>query len=143
MRFPIHIATDMMSWQLRNWRRGNARYPCVLLLGPLQPCTRAWPWCSPERSSGCPKDALGHVRGTRGGRGVEGIVTGRGDRWAAVGEARFLHRDEPRRQFQRVLELSKRYPSSSTPLFLQFAAGQRDSPCTPWGTPTRTPKGWK
>src|SRR5262249_23828683 len=47
------------------------------------------------------------------------------------------------RQFQRVLELSKRYPISSTPLFLQFAAGQRDYPCTPWGTPTRTPKGWK
>ena len=25
----------------------------------------------------------------------------------------------------------------------QFAAGQRDYPCTPWGNPTRTPKGWK
>ena len=24
MRFPVHIATDMMTWQLRNWWRGNA-----------------------------------------------------------------------------------------------------------------------
>jgi hypothetical protein len=29
------------------------------------------------------------------------------------------------------------------PLFLQFAAGKRDYPCTPWGNPTRTPRGWK
>ena len=26
MRFPVHIATDMITWQLRNWRRGNRRY---------------------------------------------------------------------------------------------------------------------
>jgi len=37
-----------------------------------------------------------------------------------------------------------RYPKiSSTPLFLEFAAGLRDYPCTPWGNPTYTPKGWK
>ena len=32
---------------------------------------------------------------------------------------------------------------ASTPLFLEFAAGLRDYPCTPWGNPTYTPKGWK
>ena len=55
----------------------------------------------------------------------------------------FLLRDEIQTKFKRVLELSKRYKINSTPLFLQFAAGQRDYPCTPWGNPTRTPKGWK
>ena len=41
------------------------------------------------------------------------------------------------------MELSKRYRFYSTPLFLEFAAGLRDYPCTPWGNVTRTPKGWK
>jgi hypothetical protein len=46
-------------------------------------------------------------------------------------------------QFKQVLELSKKYRLYSTPLFLQFAAGERDYPCTPWGNVTRTPLGWK
>ena len=60
------------------------------------------------------------------------------------GEDHFLlPRRDRTQKFTRVLELAKRYPVSSTPLFLEFAAGQRDYPCTPWGNPTRTPKGWK
>ena len=27
MRFPIHITTDMMKWQAKNWWRGNAALP--------------------------------------------------------------------------------------------------------------------
>ena len=58
MRFPIHIATDMMKWQLRNWWRGNARYPSVLMLEPLHTCNLACLGCSPERYSGDLKDRL-------------------------------------------------------------------------------------
>ena len=42
-----------------------------------------------------------------------------------------------------MLELSERYNISLTPMFLEFAAGERDYPCTPWGNVTRTPFGWK
>ena len=58
MRFPIHIATDMLSWQLRNWRRGNQRYPYVLMLEPLHTCNLACLGCSPERYSGDLRDRL-------------------------------------------------------------------------------------
>ena len=75
--------------------------------------------------------------------GVDGMLLSPGYHYEAITEDHFLHREETHQKFQRVLELSKRYPISSTPLFLEFAAGQRDYPCTPWGNPTRTPKGWK
>jgi hopanoid biosynthesis associated radical SAM protein HpnH len=75
--------------------------------------------------------------------GVDGMLLSPGYHYETIKEDRFLHREETHRQFTRVLELAKRYRVASTPLFLEFAAGKRDYPCTPWGNPTRTPKGWK
>jgi hypothetical protein len=42
-----------------------------------------------------------------------------------------------------VLEISKKYKLTSTPMFLEFAAGLRDYKCSPWSTVTYTPNGWK
>ena len=58
MRFPLHIATDMMKWQLKNWAQGNQRYPYVLMLEPLHTCNLACLGCSPERYNGDLKDRL-------------------------------------------------------------------------------------
>ena len=58
MRFPVHIMTDMLRWKLRNWARGNRRYPYVLMLEPLHTCNLACLGCSPERYSGDLKDRL-------------------------------------------------------------------------------------
>ena len=77
------------------------------------------------------------------GLGVDGILISPGYHYEKLSGEHFMYRDEIHRKFRRVLELAARYPISSTPLFLQFAAGLRDYPCTPWGNPTRTPKGWK
>src|SRR6185369_3197222 len=77
------------------------------------------------------------------GLGVDGILLSPGYRYEKVAGDHFMYRDEIHRKFRGVLALAERYPISSTPLFLQFAAGLREYPCTPWGTPTRTPKGWK
>jgi len=77
------------------------------------------------------------------GLGVDGILLAPGYHYEKLGGDHFMYRDEIHRKFERVLALAERYPISSTPLFLQFAAGKRDYPCTPWGNPTRTPKGWK
>src|SRR5262249_30465067 len=52
MRFPLHIATDMMRWQLRNLWAGNTRVPVVLMLEPLPTCNLACIGCSPQRYSG-------------------------------------------------------------------------------------------
>jgi hopanoid biosynthesis associated radical SAM protein HpnH len=76
---------------------------------------------------------------------VDAILISPGYHYEALeGRGHFLFRDEIHAKFGRVLELAERYPKiSSTPLFLQFAAGKRDYPCTPWGNPTFTPNGWK
>jgi hopanoid biosynthesis associated radical SAM protein HpnH len=58
MRFPVHIMTDMVGWQLRNWWRGQTRYPYVLMLEPLYTCNLACIGCSPERYNGDLKDRL-------------------------------------------------------------------------------------
>jgi hopanoid biosynthesis associated radical SAM protein HpnH len=264
MRFPLHITTDMLKWQLRNWRQNNRRYPYVLMLEPLHTCNLACIGCSPERYSGDLKDRLSledclravddagapvvsicggeptiypelaelvegiiarkrhiylctnallldrfytrgrphkrlsinvHLDGMRqthdlvtardgvfdkavemikegkrrgysvltnttiyretdmaeieemcaflAGLGVDGILLSPGYHYEKIKEHRFLFKNEVHEKFERVLALAGRYPIASTPLFLQFAAGHRDYPCTPWGNPTRTPKGWK
>ena len=48
-----------------------------------------------------------------------------------------------RDKFRRILEISDRYPLASTPMFLEFVAGLRDYPCSPWSTVTFTVNGWK
>src|SRR5947208_2869211 len=58
MRFPLHIATDMMRWQLKNWWAGNQHVPVVLMLEPLHTCNLACIGCSPERYTGDLKDRL-------------------------------------------------------------------------------------
>ena len=77
--------------------------------------------------------------------GVQGILVSPGYHYEKItgGEEHFMFREEIEKKFKRVLQLSKSYAISSTPLFLEFAAGLRDYPCTPWGNPTRTPRGWK
>lgn len=264
MRFPLHIMTDMLRWKFHNWRRGQRRYPYVLMLEPLHTCNLACLGCSPERYSGDLKDRLSldqclaavdeagapvvsicggeptiypelselidgivarrrhiylctnglllhrfferghphrrlsinvHLDGMqtthdmitdRAGVfdkaieqireakrlgyhvctnttvyretdiaeieemfrflqsvGVDGMLISPGYHYAPLNGEHFMYREEIHKKFTRVLELSTRYRLYSTPLFLQFAAGQRDYSCTPWGNPTRTPKGWK
>ena len=77
------------------------------------------------------------------GIGVDGMLISPGYHYETLEANHFLFRDEIHQKFKRVLALSKKYRLYSTPLFLQFAAGQREYPCTPWGNPTFTPKGWK
>ena len=41
MRYPAHIATDMMKWQLANWWHGTERVPVVLMPSRCTPATAA------------------------------------------------------------------------------------------------------
>jgi hopanoid biosynthesis associated radical SAM protein HpnH len=264
MRFPVHIATDMMKWQAKNWWRATERYPYVLMLEPLHTCNLACLGCSPERYSGDLKDRMSveqclkavddcgapvvsicggeptiypelpelideiiarkrhiylctngllldrfykkgkphkrlsinvHLDGMKkthdfvtdragvfdkaiemikegkrrgyfvctnttvyretsleeleemcaflDGIGIDGMLLSPGYHYAKLDDEHFLVQQETQRKFERVLELAKKYKINSTPLFLEFAAGRRDYPCTPWGTPNFTPKGWK
>jgi hopanoid biosynthesis associated radical SAM protein HpnH len=77
------------------------------------------------------------------GLGIDGMLVSPGYHYESVAENIFPTRQEIHRKFERVLELSKRYPLISTPMYLEFAAGKRDYDCSPWSTVTYTPKGWK
>jgi hopanoid biosynthesis associated radical SAM protein HpnH len=265
MRFPLHITTDMLSYQFKRRLSGQTRYPLVLMLEPLYTCNLACIGCSVERHTGklaerlpletCLKaaDECGaplvslcggeptlypelkelvaslierrrhiylctnalvldekvfgkippnrrlsvnvHLDGMRETHdrvcarkgvfdraismiqeakrlgyhvvtnttvfkhtpideiealcalltelGVDGLLISPGYHYESVKEEIFLTRQEIHSKFQRVLELSKRFTFNSTPMYLEFAAGQREYDCSPWSTVTFTPRGWK
>jgi hopanoid biosynthesis associated radical SAM protein HpnH len=265
MRFPLHITTDMVGYQVKQSLRGRTRYPFVLMLEPLYTCNLACIGCSTERHTGKLSDRLPletclkavddcgapsvsicggeptlypelgalvdgiierkrhiylctnglvldtkvfgkipprkrltinvHLDGMRAthdevcaregvfdkaiemireakrlgyhvmtnttvfknteiaeveelcqlltGLGVDGLLLSPGYHYESVEGDIFLTRQEIQKKFLRILELSKRFPFNSTPMYLEFAAGLRDYSCSPWSTVTFTPKGWK
>jgi hopanoid biosynthesis associated radical SAM protein HpnH len=77
------------------------------------------------------------------GLGVDGLLVSPGYQYQSVDADIFLTRQEVQRKFRRIMELAKTYPLSSTPMYLEFAAGLRDYDCSPWSTVTFTPRGGK
>jgi hopanoid biosynthesis associated radical SAM protein HpnH len=75
--------------------------------------------------------------------GVDGMLVAPGYHYESVPDDIFLTRDEMRRKFRKILGFSRHYRLTSTPMFLEFAAGLRDLSCSPWSTVTYTPRGWK
>lgn len=75
--------------------------------------------------------------------GVDGILLTPGYQYASVDRDIFLTRNEIHEKFRRILSFADRFPLTSTPLFLEFAAGLREYDCSPWSTVTCTPRGWK
>ena len=265
MRFPLHITTDMVGYQIRKTLQGQQRYPFVLMLEPLYTCNLACIGCSTERHTGKLADRLPvdtclkaveecgapavsicggeptlypelkelvegiidrkrhiylctnalvldtkvfgkvaphkrltinvHLDGMRKTHdevcaregvfdkaiemirqakklgyhvmtnttvfkhtpieeieelcafvtslGVDGLLLSPGYHYESVKEDIFLTRQEIQKKFRRVVELAKRYPVNSTPMYLEFAAGDRQYDCSPWSTVTFTPLGWK
>lgn len=75
--------------------------------------------------------------------GVEGMLVSPGYQYESVSRDIFLTRSEIQKKFKKVLEISKKFRLTSTPMFLEFAAGMREYRCSPWSTVTFTPRGWK
>ena len=75
--------------------------------------------------------------------GADGMLISPGYHYASVERDMFLTREEIQRKFRAVLGFSRDYRITSTPMFLEFAAGMRDYHCSPWSTVTYTPLGWK
>lgn len=74
---------------------------------------------------------------------IDGILITPGYHYEKVEADIFLTRQEIEEKFTRVLEFAPRFPVMSSPMFLEFAAGERDYQCSPWSTVTFTPRGWK
>ena len=58
MRFPLHVTTDQVRYQIGQSLRGRKRYPFVLMLEPLYTCNLACIGCSIERHTGKLADRL-------------------------------------------------------------------------------------
>ena len=75
--------------------------------------------------------------------GVDGILISPGYQYESVERDIFLTKKDTQTKFQRIKDLVDKYRITSTPMFLEFAAGERQYSCSPWSTVTRTPLGWK
>jgi hopanoid biosynthesis associated radical SAM protein HpnH len=75
--------------------------------------------------------------------GVDGMLVAPAYHYEVLEEGLFLTREGIVRKFRELEPLLARYKILSTPLYLDFLQGRRDMQCTPWGNPTRNPRGWK
>jgi hopanoid biosynthesis associated radical SAM protein HpnH len=76
---------------------------------------------------------------------ANGILVSPGYEYQSVERDVFLNRDQIHEKFKAIrdLALTNKYKINATPMFLEFAAGLRELPCSPWSTVNYTPKGWK
>jgi hopanoid biosynthesis associated radical SAM protein HpnH len=74
---------------------------------------------------------------------ADGILVSPGYEYESVEQDVFLTKDQIHEKFQAIRTFSNKYKINATPMFLEFAAGMRELPCSPWSTVNYTPKGWK
>jgi len=75
--------------------------------------------------------------------GVDGILVAPGFNYEEVVKDVFLTRNEIVKKFREISTWGRHFPIISNPLYLEFVSGKRSLQCTPWGSPTRNPQGWK
>lgn len=266
MRMPLHIATDMIKYQTKNFFKGRKRYPFVMMLEPLYTCNLACIGCSTERHTGKLKDRMPvetclqalddcgapavsicggeptvypelkelidgiiarkkhiylctnallldkkvyggiipphkrltinvHLDGMKKTHDyvcdregvfdkaiemikegkkqgyhmwvnttvfketsieevrelcdmlkemkIDGILISPGYHYESVEQDIFMTKKDIQEKFEHMLTWADEYPLTSTPQFLEFAAGRRDYNCSPWSTVSFTPNGWK
>ena len=74
---------------------------------------------------------------------VDGILVSPAFDYESVNEDLFLDRQEIINKFNSLSHLFQGSRLMGSPIYLEFLSGKRDLSCTPWGNPTRNPKGWK
>jgi len=74
---------------------------------------------------------------------ANGILISPGYEYESVERDIFLTKEQIHEKFRAIRDFSHKYKINATPPFLEFAAGLRELPCSPWSTVNYTPKGWK
>jgi hopanoid biosynthesis associated radical SAM protein HpnH len=74
---------------------------------------------------------------------VDGVMVSPAFSYEAVGNDVFLSRSDISEVFRSIFDLGYDVPYYNSPIYLEFLAGRRNLPCSPWSTPTRNPVGWK
>jgi hopanoid biosynthesis associated radical SAM protein HpnH len=75
--------------------------------------------------------------------GVDGILVSPAFGYESVSDDIFLKKEEAAEKFRQMRGLFRGLPMTGTPLYLDFLEGKGQMACTPWGSPTRNPLGWK
>ena len=76
--------------------------------------------------------------------GVDGHQIAPAYGYSAVNDREiFMTRDDIREKLRDIHKFSDRFNLNHTPAYLDFLRGERELPCTAWGTPTYNIKGWK
>ncbi len=55
----------------------------------------------------------------------------------------FMTRDDINEKFKDIDKMSRRFPIINSPMYSEFLKGDRELPCTVWGSPTYNVLGWK
>jgi hypothetical protein len=75
---------------------------------------------------------------------VDGFMLSPAYSYAAVQTQEiFMSREEIREKFRQATELLGKYNLMVSNIYLEYLRGERELPCTVWGSPTYNPRGWK
>ena len=75
--------------------------------------------------------------------GIDGLLISPAYTYAVIDQDYFLDRSGIVEQFKKLSPELKKYRFWNSPVFLDFLSGKIDLKCTPWGNPTRNPRGWR
>lgn len=77
------------------------------------------------------------------GLGVDGILLSPAYTYKVVDQEFFMQRDEIIRCFKELAPKIRGARLWNTPIYMKYLMGEMDLDCTPWGNPTRNPRGWR
>lgn len=77
--------------------------------------------------------------------GLDGLLVSPAFSFESLGDDPygFNSKEEVHEKFEPLLPMLHKYRMFSTPQYLEFLAGKREYPCSPWGNIVRNPQGWK
>lgn len=75
--------------------------------------------------------------------GVKGMLVSPAFAYESVGADLFPDQAEIHNKFRSLDLSSRRFRFLGTPMYFEFLKGEKHLSCTPWGSPTRNPYGWK
>jgi len=77
--------------------------------------------------------------------GIDGMLVAPGYQYSQIDPALTMTRAEHEAKFRQIQAAARKhgYKWLASPIYQEFLAGERMLPCTPWGSITRTPYGWK
>lgn len=77
--------------------------------------------------------------------GIDGMLVAPGYQYSQIDPNLTMTRAEHEAKFRQIRDAvrSNGYKWIASPVYQDFLAGERELPCTPWGSITRNPYGWK